>query len=351
MIPSFAWFLAVPLLVSFPGLALADPVMAVLERVAGKIMQSGEVKGKKLGVGEFPMTDGRATELGAHLSDQLEVALTSRAASGGFEVVTRTQLCQVIRENKLWLGDQFDPALHKKLGQLSQADLLATGRVTDRGKQLSVSVRILDTETGRAVWADSLTIVSDEGLKSLLARMVLGDGCGEGAQAPAPALSAAPAVPPPSPPLPGDTDRLQVKVWADRPAYRIGETIQFGLRLNRDAYVTLINIGTSGQVTVIYPNRFHTNHFVRGGQDVLIPPRDSGFNLVVQGPPGFDQIRAIATDEPVKIHAGDFAGRGATFRSLSRAQTRGLAVVIKEERDKVAPAKWAEEVIAVQVSR
>jgi len=346
--------LALLLILGGGDMAWGDPVAIALDQVAGRVQQAGEVRGKKVGVGEFPLTDGRATELGAHLADQLEVVLTNRAVLGGFEVVTRSQLCQVIRENKLWLGDQFDPALHKKLGQLSQADLLTTGRVTDRGRQLSVSVRVLDTETGRAVLADSVAIAMDEGLKGLLSRPILGDGCGEAVR-PSPAVAQpAPSVPlmlPGVPPPPTAADRLQVKVWSDKPSYRIGETIQFGLRVNRDAYVTLINVGTSGQVTVIYPNRFHPNHFVRTGQDVIIPPRDAGFRLVVEPPPGYEQIRAIATEEPVKIHTGDFAGQGATFRSLNRAQTRGLAVVIKEERDRVPPAKWAEEVIAVQVTQ
>jgi hypothetical protein len=71
----------------------------------------------------------------------------------------------------------------------------------------------------------------------------------------------------------------------------------------------------------------------------------------VQGPPGFDQVRASATEKPVRIHAGNFTGQKATFRSLDRVQTRGLAVEIKEERSKVDPAKWAEEVLAVEVIR
>jgi len=351
MISPFLRVLVAAPLLCYPTMAWGDQVAAALERVAGKIQQSSEVRGKKVGVGDFSLTDGRVTELGAHLADQLEVAITARASSGAFEVVARSQLCQVIRENKLWLGDQFDPALQKKLGRLGQADLLATGRITDRVQQFSVSIRVLDTETGKAVWADSMTLAADEGLRGLLTRPIVGDGCGETSQS-ASATSPAPlATPPPPPGLALPPDRLQVKIWSDKPRYRIGEQIQFGLRVDRDAYVTLINIGTSGEVTIIYPNRFHPNHFIRGGQDVTIPPADSGFNLVVQGPTGFDQVRAIATEDPVKFHPGGFAGQKTTFRSLDRVQTRGLAVEIKEERAKVAPTRWAEEVIAIQVVR
>ncbi len=340
--------LALVLVAASPAGAVEDEVAAALDRVAAKIQQAPDVKGKKIGVGEFSLTDGRMTELGAHLADQLEVVLTERAAPGAFEVVTRSQLCQVIRENKLWLGDQFDPALQKKLGRLGQADLLATGRITERGKHLSVSIRMLDTETGRAVWADSLTLVADEGLRALLRRPVLGGGCGEatpGAPLTSPDLAAAT-------PGPGvSSDRLQVRVWSDKRSYRIGEHVRFGLRVSRDAYVTLINIGTGGDVTILYPNRFHPTHFVRGGQEVAIPPADSGFTLVVKGPTGFDQVRAVATEDPVMFQPGDFAGQPTAFRSLDRVQTRGLAVEIKEGRAKMPAAKWAEDVIAVQVVR
>ena len=61
---------------------------------------------------------------------------------------------------------------------------------------------------------------------------------------------------------------------------------------------------------------------------------------------------AIATAEPISLLASDFGGRpGTTFRSLDRIQTRDLSVSIKSARDQVAPSKWAEDVIAVEVNR
>lgn len=326
------------LVVALPGVAGAQDVTALFDRAAASLDGVREIKGKKIGVGTFPLAGGRASELGSYLADQLDVALTRRAGAGGFEIVTRNHLCQIIREHKLWVDDQF--AQNKKLGGMGQADFMVTGQVTPLANQLSVSLRMLDTETGRAVWADSLTLRLDEGLKGLLARPVVGDGCG-----PEPAATTSAAAP-------AETrDRLQVKISTDKPSYRIGDTVRFGLRVNRDAYVTLVNIGTSGDITIIYPNRFHPSHFVRAGQDVAIPPPDAGFTLTVQGPAGFDQVRAIATEDPVQLLAGDFAGQSTTFRSLDRVQTRSLVVTINAEREKVAPARWAEDVIAIEVKR
>jgi hypothetical protein len=325
---------------TWPAPAESQEIGAALSRIAATVQTVPELKGKRVGVGDFPMANGRMTALGAFLADRLDVALTGRATASAFEVVTRSHLCQVIRENKLWVDDRFDPSLHTKLGKLGQADFLFAGQLTLLGKQVSLTVRVLDAETGRSVWADALTMPSDDALRRLATEALIGGGC-EGGGAPTP------PVPAPA----GGGEPLRVKVWTDKAAFRLGDNIRFGLRVNRDAYVTLVNIGTSGDVTVIFPNRFHPDHFVRGGQDVLIPPADSGFTLTVQPPAGLEQVRAIATEERVQFQASDFGSGGAMFRSLDRAQTRNLVVGIKAERERIAPGKWAEEVIRVEVSR
>jgi hypothetical protein len=336
---------AIASLVFLLGLALARPaagqdLASAFARLAERLDRVSELRGKKIGVGDFPTVSGHVTELGAFVADQLDVALTGRSSSAGYGLVTRSHLCQVIRENKLWVDDRFDPSLNKKLGRLGHADYLLSGQLTPLARTVSVSLRLLDTETGAAVWAESTTLALDEGLRRLMERRRIGDGCGHLATL---TPAAAPAVATPN--------RLTVKVATDHPSYRIGDSVRLRLRVSRDAYVTLVNIGTSGEVAVLYPNRFHSGHFIRGGEEVVIPPEDAGFTLTVLGPPGFDQIRAIATIEPVKIHASDFAGQRVTFRSLDRVQTRDFAVGIAAERERVAADKWAEHVIAVEIRR
>ena len=343
--------LAVSLLLAVPAVASAQSMTAALGQVAAKIEQVTVIKDKNVAVGEFPLTTGVMSEMGAFLADQLDAVLTGRASAGGFKIINRSQLCQVIRENKLWVDDKFDPKLHEKLGQWAGADFMIAGKVTGLGRQLSLTVRLVDSATGQQVWADALTLPLDEGLKALLDRRLTGDGCGgaQVAMAEPPPAPAGPQVPPGGA---ATREPLRVSIWTDKKSYRIGEMIAFGLRVNRDAYVTLVNIGTSGDVNIIYPNQFSPNHFVQGGQDVLIPPPSSTFQLTVQGPAGFDQIRAIATEEPISLHASSFGGQSRTaFRSLDRIQTRDLSVGIKSWREQVAPSKWAEQVIAVEVQR
>lgn len=344
-------FVASLLLLGPVSAAWGQDIAAISRALAVKVGDLGDVKDKTLAVMDFSTGGGRMTELGSFMADQFGVALTGRARAAGYKMVTRQEICKAIKETKLWVDDRFDPKLHRKIGDWAGADFIVSGRVTLLARQLAVSVRLIDTATLAEVWADSLRIALDEGMAALHSQPVVGDGCGGAAPQPVSSVTTPPGAAASGPPGAGGGERLQVKIWADKTAYRIGETVRFGLRVNRDAYVTLVNIGTSGDVTIIYPNRFHPSHFVRAGQDVLIPPADASFTLTVHGPAGLEQIRAIATEEPIQLHAGDFGGQTAMFRSLDRVQTRSLVVGISKEREKVAPARWAEDALAVEVKR
>lgn len=320
-----------------PAHAAGESLDAEIQRAAARLLGVAGVKGQKVGLGHFPMLDGRLTEFGVHLAEQLDVALIQRAGPSGFEVVNRSDLCQVIRENGFWINDQFDPALPQKLGRLAGLDLLATGRIADEGSHVRVTVRFVSAESGKAIWANTFRVPLDPGLRSLLNRGVVSGGCGETP------TSTAPSVPPAAP------DSLRVNVWADRTEYGIGDTVRFHLRSNRDAYVTLVDIGTSGKVTILFPNRLHPSHFVRGGQTVTIPLVDAGFDLVIHGPPGFEQVRVIATDEPLTFHPDDFPGQQGMFRSLDRNESLGLTRDIKLKKAKVPPSRQAEEVLILRI--
>ncbi len=129
----------------------------------------------------------------------------------------------------------------------------------------------------------------------------------------------------------------------------MGETVRFHVRTSQDAYVTLVNIGTSGAVTVLFPNRFHPSHAVAAGQTESIPAAAAGFDLVIQGPPGFEHVRAIATDRPVKFLPADFTGQKEALRGLAPAEARELTRDIRMQKSQVAPSNWAEDVVVVRV--
>jgi len=113
---------------------------------------------------------------------------------------------------------------------------------------------------------------------------------------------------------------FNVKVWVDQTDYRVGDTITFNIQSDRDCYLTLLDIGSSGDVTVIFPNKYRQNNFVKAGTVYQIPGPGYGFKFDIQGPPGLERIKAVATLTPGAPIELDLE-KG--FHSIERGTTRG----------------------------
>lgn len=115
-----------------------------------------------------------------------------------------------------------------------------------------------------------------------------------------------------------------VKLWTDKSAYRVGDTIAFYFQPQKDCYVTLVNINASGSITQLFPNRFHSDNRVRAGVRYRIPGQDYGFEFQVEPPGGVERVYAIASTYPHNLFDNDF--RQADFTSLTRGRTRDISV-------------------------
>ncbi len=139
-----------------------------------------------------------------------------------------------------------------------------------------------------------------------------------------------------------DNDALRISVWADHEdsTYRIGEKAVFFFKTNVDAYVTLLNIGTSGTITVLFPNSWDKKNFVQGGKVYRLPPKSADYRFDMTGPPGTEVLKAIAT-----LDAHDFSGRlpsAGDFRQVKGSGSDYLERDIKPVLDKKKKQDWAE---------
>jgi len=57
----------------------------------------------------------------------------------------------------------------------------------------------------------------------------------------------------------------------DDPAYRIGDYLQFGLRLDQAAHVYCFGADDTGGLIKLFPNAFHPDNRLRGGEFLLLP--------------------------------------------------------------------------------
>lgn len=94
-----------------------------------------------------------------------------------------------------------------------------------------------------------------------------------------------------------------VRVWmdGDASALGLGESIRVHVASERDGYLTLVDLGTNDQVTVLFPNAFHRDNRIQGGGTLAFPTDRMGFEIVAQEPAGRGTVRAFVTPEPLDL--------------------------------------------------
>ena len=94
-----------------------------------------------------------------------------------------------------------------------------------------------------------------------------------------------------------------VEAWVDNPdlIYRVGQQLKVYVRPKHTSYITVLNVGSSGKVSVIFPNFYQRDSHVHAGQTVAIPADTAGWRIDVAGPPGVEVIKIIATRERLDL--------------------------------------------------
>ena len=136
--------------------------------------------------------------------------------------------------------------------------------------------------------------------------------------APAPAGTAWPAAP------------FGLRLAVGKPAYRLGEPVSLYASAEVPCYLTLVNVGSSGQVRVLLPNAAQPRNLLPAGQTVVFPVAASNLQLTPIGPAGVETVVAVcSTDNRPVFPSGLAYGQGG-FAALGdgrEAVTRDLSVV------------------------
>jgi hypothetical protein len=143
---------------------------------------------------------------------------------------------------------------------------------------------------------------------------------------------------------------MAVKLWANQPRYRVGDRLTLNFETNQDAFLTIVNVGTSGEVTILFPNRFSGGHGVKAGRTYRIPDAGDSYELVLNGPPGVELVYALLTLKPVIFLPTDFPASGAVFSSATErvaSFTRDINVAAKS----IPLREQAKAMIELEVSR
>ena len=126
---------------------------------------------------------------------------------------------------------------------------------------------------------------------------------------------------------------LKVVAWVDHAdnTYAVGEAVRLYVRSSKDAYLTVLNVGPSGNTTMLFPNAAQRDARVGANQTVEIPAQGSGASIRVGGPVGRELIKVIASTSPVPLFdAAKLTGAGpfSMVSGGSRSAARDLQVTM-----------------------
>ncbi|MCC5805897.1 MAG: DUF4384 domain-containing protein [Opitutales bacterium] len=131
---------------------------------------------------------------------------------------------------------------------------------------------------------------------------------------------------------------------------RIGSLVRFNVSVSHNCHLTLVNIGTDGNLALLFPNERHGDNRVRAGETVSIPDDAHAFRFRLAPPPGIDRVKAIVSLDPVRITAADLSGGQDAPGGRSRAGTARAVEVIEREARRLDPARWAEAHVEFEVT-
>ncbi|MCC7261843.1 MAG: caspase family protein [Candidatus Latescibacteria bacterium] len=142
--------------------------------------------------------------------------------------------------------------------------------------------------------------------------------------------------------LDNPTPPFKVSVWANRGREaaaepqklvqaKVGELLTFSFKTDRDCYLTLIDLGTTGKITVLFPNEYQPSGFVKAGQVYQTGTRGLlPFQIRASGPPGRELVKVIATLDSLALPSLKLGKAGAAG---TRAIDAGSEFVRQLARD------------------
>jgi TolB-like protein len=101
---------------------------------------------KRIAVADFTDTEGSVTKLGRFIAEEFNTYLPEAGQS--FEVIDRSRINVLIKENQILRKGLTDPTTAAQLGKLAGIDALVFGTLTPFGESIRINIKILDIQRG-----------------------------------------------------------------------------------------------------------------------------------------------------------------------------------------------------------
>lgn len=142
-----------------------------------------------------------------------------------------------------------------------------------------------------------------------------------------------------------DTTPFSIVLGTDKPSYKVGDQIGFTLQASKKCHLTLLNFGSTGKSTVLFPTAPGQNNLIEANVPVRVPGIGSTGALVAQGPAGNETVLAVCSTDDRKV-AASTAQLGAvnpSAMSTGKLSERDIGVIMP-------PAQPAAQVAQTSIS-
>ena len=116
-------------------------------QLANGLLEKASLRGKQIAVGEFLDSEKRVTGLSSLIAGRLEQELLRCASAGGFQLVDRKNIEELVKEWKLGMYGYVSSETSAQAGKLLGINALCVGNFTCAGKSISVRANLLNAET------------------------------------------------------------------------------------------------------------------------------------------------------------------------------------------------------------
>jgi len=120
---------------------------------------------------------------------------------------------------------------------------------------------------------------------------------------------------------------------------KIGEIIKLVFKSTEDCYFYLFDIGTSGKVQMLFPNKWYENNFIKADIEYEFPPKNQ-FIWRLSSPLGVETIKAFATK--TKLEALEFIESFVgPFREIQTRDIEFFKISLKDIPDQWTETKYS----------
>ena len=137
-----------------------------LDELTSQIIEEmGSQKKSKIAIIEFSDLEGNKIKMGKYIAEELTTRLFKTKK---FDVVERSMLEKILKEQQLSLTGILDEESARKLGKILGVDAICSGTITDLSNTIKINARLVSTETGSLFSVASIKVEKNSSVNKLM---------------------------------------------------------------------------------------------------------------------------------------------------------------------------------------